>query len=66
MKKHLALALMFYASCALTQAWAQTVPDWEKKWNAILAGAKKEGKVVIIAPPDPQVREALPAASKAK
>jgi iron(III) transport system substrate-binding protein len=66
MKKHLALALVFYASCALTQAWAQTVPDWEKKWNAILAGAKKEGKVVIIAPPDPQVREALPAAFKAK
>src|SRR6476660_870010 len=66
MKKHLALALEFYASCALAQAWAQTVQNWEKKWADILAGAKKEGKVVIIAPPDPQVREALPAAFKAK
>jgi ABC-type Fe3+ transport system substrate-binding protein len=66
MKKHLALALLAYASFALTQACAQTVPDWEKKWADILAGAKREGKVVIIAPPDPQVREALPAAFKAK
>jgi iron(III) transport system substrate-binding protein len=67
MKKHLALALLAYASFALTQAWAQApAPDWEKRWNEVLAGAKKEGKVVIIAPPDPQVREALPGAFKAK
>ena len=42
------------------------MPDWEKKWDELVADAKKEGKVVIIAPPDPQVREALPAAFKAK
>jgi len=54
MKKHLALALIAYAAFAVTQAGAQTVPDWEKKWADILAGAKKEGKVVIIAPPDPE------------
>jgi iron(III) transport system substrate-binding protein len=66
MKKHLALALVAYASFALAQASAQTVPDWEKKWNQLVADAKKEGKVVIIAPPDPQVRAALPAAFKAK
>jgi ABC-type Fe3+ transport system substrate-binding protein len=66
MKKHLALALLFYASCAVTQVWAQTVPDWEKKWTQLVADARKEGKVVIIAPPDPQVRAALPAAFKEK
>jgi ABC-type Fe3+ transport system substrate-binding protein len=66
MKKHLALAMVAYASFALAQASAQTVPDWEKKWNQLVADAKKEGKVVIIAPPDPQVRAALPAAFKAK
>ena len=66
MKKQLALALVAYASFALAQASAQTVPDWEKKWNQLVADAKKEGKVVIIAPPDPQVRAALPAAFKAK
>src|SRR4051812_49794073 len=66
MKKHLALVLVAYASFAVSSAFAQTVPDWEKKWADIVAGAKKEGKVVIIAPPDPQVREALPAAFKKK
>jgi ABC-type Fe3+ transport system substrate-binding protein len=66
MKKHLALALVAYAAFAVSSAFAQTVPDWEKKWADIVAGAKKEGKVVIIAPPDPQVREALPKAFKAK
>lgn len=66
MRKHLLLALAFYAASALTQSAAQTVPDWEKKWNQVLAAAKKEGKVVIIAPPDPQVRATLPAAFKAK
>jgi iron(III) transport system substrate-binding protein len=64
MKKQLALALVF-AACAFTQAWAQA-PDWQKKWDQLVANAKKEGKVVIIAPPDPQVRAALPAAFKAK
>jgi ABC-type Fe3+ transport system substrate-binding protein len=65
MKKQLALALAF-AVCAFTQAWTQTVPDWETKWNKLIADAKKEGKVVIIAPPDPQVRNALPKAFKDK
>ncbi len=66
MKKQLVLALAFYTASTFTQAWAQTVPDWERKWNTVLTAAKKEGKVVIIAPPDPQVREALPVAFKAK
>ena len=65
MKKQLALTFAFVAFAA-TQALAQTVPDWENKWNKLVADAKKEGKVVIIAPPDPQVRAALPAAFKAK
>jgi iron(III) transport system substrate-binding protein len=66
MKKQLAFALVAYAGFAFGSASAQIVPDWEKKWAAIVAGAKKEGKVVIIAPPDPQVREALPKAFKEK
>jgi iron(III) transport system substrate-binding protein len=65
MKKQLtlALALAFYAAGTLTQSWAQSpAPSWDK----LVANAKKEGKVVIIAPSDPQVREAIPAAFKAK
>ena len=66
MKTRLALALVLFAACAPAQSSAQTVPDWEKKWAQLVDAAKKEGKVVIIAPPDPQVREALPKAFKAK
>ena len=59
----LALTLAFHAAATLTQSWAQSpAPGWDK----LVADAKKEGKVVIIAPSDPQVREAIPAAFKAK
>jgi len=58
-----ALTLAFYAAATLTQSSAQSpAPGWDK----LVADAKKEGKVVIIAPSDPQVREAIPAAFKAK
>ncbi|HET7680514.1 MAG TPA: hypothetical protein VFK79_10310, partial [Xanthobacteraceae bacterium] len=63
MKKQLALALTlaFFAAGMLAQSWAQSAaPGWDK----LVADAKKEGKVVIIAPSDPQVREAIPAAFK--
>src|SRR3954469_15517075 len=63
MKKLLAIALTLACCAAGTQAWAQTsAPGWDK----LVAEAKKEGKVVIIAPSDPQVREKLPAAFKAR
>jgi hypothetical protein len=53
------LALVFGAAATVTQSWAQSsAPGWDK----LVADAKKEGKVVIIAPSDPQVREAIPAA----
>jgi len=59
----LALTLAFGGAATLTQSWAQSpAPGWDK----LVADAKKEGKVVIIAPSDPQVREAIPAAFKAK
>ncbi len=59
MKKLLVLALALVASVASAQT-----PSAE--WNQLVADAKKEGKVVIIAPPDPQVREGIPKAFKAK
>src|SRR6478672_332695 len=58
-----ALILAFCASGVVNRTWAQSpVPGWDK----LVADAKKEGKVVIIAPSDPQVREAIPAAFKAR
>jgi iron(III) transport system substrate-binding protein len=65
MKKLFTLTLLFCTAFALAPAYAQA-PDRTKQWNELVANAKKEGKVVLIAPSDPQVREAIPAAFKAK
>ena len=46
-------------------AWAQG-NGWEKKWNKILAAAKKEGKVVVKGDDDPKTRLELPARFTAK
>jgi len=35
-------------------------------WDQLVAAAKREGKVVVTGPPDPQVRQELPAAFKAR
>jgi iron(III) transport system substrate-binding protein len=37
-----------------------------KSWDETLAAARAEGKVVVVGPPDTQVRQALPAAFKAR
>jgi len=37
---------------------AQPAPDWRERWEKILGGAKKEGKVVVWGPPG-ELREAL-------
>ena len=65
MKKFLVLSLTLAlcAAGATARALAQSsAPGWEK----LVADAKKEGKVVIIAPSDPQVREQIPATFKAR
>ncbi|HET7680515.1 MAG TPA: extracellular solute-binding protein [Xanthobacteraceae bacterium] len=59
MMKLLALALVLFASAASAQTPSAA-------WSQLVADAQKEGKVVIIAPPDPQVREGIPKAFKAK
>jgi iron(III) transport system substrate-binding protein len=58
MKGLLTLALVLYTSCA----FAQSPPAWDK----LIADAKNEGKVVVLAPSDPLVREAIPKAFKEK
>lgn len=61
----LALALVLGASAASAQTPGSS-PGWETQWNLLVDAAKKEGKVVILAPPDTQVRQVLPAAFKAR
>ncbi len=55
------LFLMMFAPGAMAQS-----SDWQKTWDATLAAAQKEGKVVVAGPPDTHVRLALPAAFKAR
>ena len=70
MRKLLALAFVLCASPGgLQESWAQgsvASPSPEARWNQLVAAAKAEGKVVILAPPDTQVRQALPAAFRAR
>jgi hypothetical protein len=59
----LALAL----ACAAVPASAQApAPNFAQQWSELVAAAQKEGRVVILAPPDTAVRQALPAAFKAR
>jgi iron(III) transport system substrate-binding protein len=58
MMRFLTLAFLLFSSCAFAQDTA--------KWDALVDAAKKEGKVVVIGPPDATVRKALPEAFKAK
>src|SRR5690242_20084837 len=39
-------------------------PEIATTWDGLVAAAKKEGKVVVNGPPDPKVRDQLPAAFK--
>jgi iron(III) transport system substrate-binding protein len=58
MMKLLTLAILLFSTGAFAQDTA--------KWDALVAAAKKEGKLVVIGPPDATVRKALPDAFKAK
>jgi iron(III) transport system substrate-binding protein len=52
------LVLMLFA---LDPAPARTQEkNWEREWNKVLEGAKREGKVVVAGPPDPGVRLEIP------
>jgi len=44
-------------------AWAED-KDWQKEWNQILQGAKKEGRVVVTGAANPELRQRLPVAFK--
>jgi iron(III) transport system substrate-binding protein len=60
MKRLLALFLL----TAMTPGALAQTADWQKNWDETLAAARKEGKVVVLAPPDAHLRQTLPAAFK--
>jgi ABC-type Fe3+ transport system substrate-binding protein len=43
----------------LQTGFSQPKPEWQEKWDKALAGAKKEGKVVVYGPPGELIRNAL-------
>src|SRR4051794_4786237 len=49
---------------APTAAPATANADWQKQWDELVAGAKKEGTVIVSGPPTQQVRQDLPKAFK--
>ncbi len=49
--------LIFVFSSPLYGAESQS--DWKQRWEKALAGAKKEGKVVVWGPPGELIRKAL-------
>ena len=53
------LSFVLICFCAPQQSLGQE-KAWEKQWNETLAAARKEGKVVLAAAPDPLLRQALP------
>ena len=55
----LLLALVF-------MGWASLVLAADQSWDELIAAAKREGKVVVIGPPDTVVRQTMPAAFKAR
>jgi len=61
-KSLLTIAGLFFIAQFVTEsrfAWAQSDSGWQQKWDAAVAGAKKEGKVVVMGPPGELVRDAM-------
>jgi iron(III) transport system substrate-binding protein len=57
------LAATVLLGCAALSSYAAAQAA---EWTALVAAAQKEGKVVLLGPPDPHVRKELPAAFKAR
>src|SRR5688572_14510110 len=49
------MILVLFLILFTSQAFAQS-KDWEADWKQTLAGAKKEGRVVVVGSPDPVMR----------
>jgi iron(III) transport system substrate-binding protein len=59
------VALVIFAVLWPVSSMAQNA-SWKDSWEETLAAARAEGKVVVSGPPIPELRQALPAAFKAR
>lgn len=59
------LAAVFFVALGLASViclqtgFSQTKPAWQERWEKVLAGAKKEGTVVVFGPPGDLIRNAM-------
>jgi iron(III) transport system substrate-binding protein len=60
------LALVSIVTAVLVQGATQVAAQDKSAWDTLVAAAQREGRVVVLGPPDPQVRKMLPAAFKAR
>lgn len=65
MKNYVARLLGLVVVCAASQATAQPA-DWKGRWGELIAAAQKEGRVVVLGPPDARVRREVPDAFKGR
>ena len=60
------LAIAFFSWLCVLSSWAAMALAASPAWDDLIAAAQKEGRVVVIGPPDPEVRRILPEAFKAR
>ncbi len=54
------LGAVFFLLVSVAPVWAQK-QGWEKQWKGWVAGAKKEGRIVVTGDPDPVMSREIPA-----
>jgi iron(III) transport system substrate-binding protein len=65
MRLSFSIVIFILVAISPIPGWAQD-RGWEKRWNEMVAEAKKEGKVVVMGQADPIFRKTLPAAFQAR
>ena len=63
-KRDIRLFILVLTLCAVSLVdvgftSAQENRDWQKKWQSLLTGAKKDGRVVVYGPPGEQIRNGI-------
>jgi iron(III) transport system substrate-binding protein len=63
-KRDIRLFILISTLCAVSLVdvgftSAQENRDWQKKWQSLLTGAKKDGRVVVYGPPGEQIRNGI-------
>ena len=64
-RRYTALITSMVLLLVTVPTWAQE-RGWKERWDAIVVAAKEEGRLILLGPPDPNIRRELPAAFKTR